>query len=74
MSQPRDFQINDTEVIKQILPSKLRILYPLRTGEEPDPPNADIPHGWGKQLDAGCSPYRYEIPIRASINGEAVSG
>jgi len=49
--RPGDFQINDTEVMKQILPSKLRILYPLRTGEEPDPPNADIPHGWGKQLD-----------------------
>ena len=39
------------EVTKQILPSKLRIVFPRRTEEDFGPPKADIPKGWGHHID-----------------------
>lgn len=38
-------------MIKQILPNKLRILVPRRTGEEPDPPHVDFSGVGYKDLD-----------------------
>ena len=53
MPQQRgDFRVDHTEMEKQILPSKLRLIFPRRTGEEPDPPQADFSDGWGGRVDA----------------------
>ena len=42
--RPGDFRIDGSDHIeKQILPSKLRLVFPRREGEEPDPPYADFP-------------------------------
>lgn len=38
--RPGDFRIDGDLIIKQILPSKLRLVFPRRVGEEPDPPFA----------------------------------
>lgn len=49
-----DWAINDTQIQKQILPNKLRLLFDRRPGRaaEPDPPHADFPYGWGTYADA----------------------
>ena len=38
--RPGDFRIDGDLIVKQILPSKLRLVFPRRVGEEPDPPFA----------------------------------
>lgn len=38
--RPGDFRIDGDLIMKQILPSKLRLVFPRRVGEEPDPPFA----------------------------------
>ena len=38
--RPGDFRIDGNFIEKQILPSKLRLVFPRRVGEEPDPPFA----------------------------------
>ena len=42
-SQPGDFLPDDIEVEKVIGKNKLRVVWPRRDGDEPDPPGADIP-------------------------------
>jgi len=70
--RPGDFRMNDTEVLKEILPTKLRLNYPLRTGEEPDPPNVDIPQGWQKQMDINHIDVKF--PSEHTINGTRYFG
>mmetsp|Transcript_21291 Transcript_21291/g.43666 ORF Transcript_21291/g.43666 Transcript_21291/m.43666 type:complete len:615 (-) Transcript_21291:635-2479(-) len=51
--RPGDFRIDGSDHIKkQILPSKLRLVFHRREGEEPDPPYADFPNGFGEFVDA----------------------
>lgn len=65
--RPGDFRIDGDLIIKQILPSKLRLVFPRRVGEEPDPPFADFPNGWGAAVDALHADFK--IPSEHWIKG-----
>jgi carbonic anhydrase len=69
-----DFPLNDDDnVYKHILPSKLRVVYKRRQCPdpfvcgEPDPPNADFPHGWGGYID--MMHFDVKVPSEHTIHG-----
>jgi hypothetical protein len=66
---------------KQILPSKLRLLYQRRpcadvennpVCAEPDPPQADFPNGWGGFADLIHVDFKF--PSEHRINGQSFDG
>jgi len=67
-----DWRMDDVEVKKEIHSNKIRVVYPRRTGEEPDPPNADIPSGWQKQMDV--IHIDIKIPAEHTLNGTEFPG
>ena len=43
-----DYKVSDWgHIFTEIHPNKLRMRFPRRQGDEPDPPFADFPNGWG---------------------------
>ena len=52
--------------------NKLRVIWPRRDGDEPDPPGADIPKGWGHIIDAINTDI--VIPAEHTINGRQFVG
>ena len=43
-----DYKVSDWgHILTEIHPNKLRMRFPRRQGDEPDPPFADFPNGWG---------------------------
>jgi carbonic anhydrase len=58
-TKPGDFQISGNRIKKRIESNKLRLIYDRRqcsnmtliACQEPDPPKADFPHGWGGYAD-----------------------
>lgn len=52
--------------------NKLRVIWPRRDGDEPDPPGADIPKGWGHIIDAINTDI--VIPAEHTINGRHFVG
>ena len=70
--QPGDFLEDDIEVEKVIGQNKLRVIWPRRDGDEPDPPGADIPKGWGHIIDTINTDI--VIPAEHTINGRQFVG
>lgn len=70
--RPGDFLVEDLEVEKEIGANKLRVIWPRRNGDEPDPPGADFPKGWGNILDATNTDI--VIPAAHTINGQDFVG
>jgi carbonic anhydrase len=75
-SLPGDFQVTGDRVIKQIHGNKLRLVYERRPCadldevecQEPDPPHADFPNGWGGFADV--MHIDFKIPSEHLIWGE----
>jgi len=70
--RPGDFLPDDVEVEKVIGQNKLRVIWPRRDGDEPDPPGADIPKGWGHIIDATNTDI--VVPAEHTINGRQFVG
>lgn len=73
--QKGDFPVDHPLVMKQILPGKLRVVYPRRDPNNPDlidPPSADVPKGWGSQLDVIHADLKF--PSEHTINGTRFAG
>ena len=73
-AKPGDFLLTDWEVKLEILPNKLRINWPRRIKDrtEPDTPSADIPKGWGSQIDAIHTDAI--VPAEHTIEGKRFDG
>jgi hypothetical protein len=76
-----DFRVTGAAIKKQILPSKLRLLYQRRPCAdfvnnphcaEPDPPHADFPNGWGGFSDAIHVDFKF--PSEHRIYGQSFDG
>ena len=69
-----DFLLTDPEVKLEIQPNKMRIIWPRRIDNraEPDTPSADIPKGWGSQIDATHTDL--VIPAEHTLNGKRYQG
>jgi carbonic anhydrase len=71
-----DYKMKSNDIQKQIHSNKLRLLYNRRPCsdwndpkcQEPDPPHADFPNGWGGYADV--LHIDIKIPSEHSINGE----
>jgi hypothetical protein len=79
--QPGDFRVTGAAIQKQILPSKLRLLYQRRPCadfvnnpicSEPDPPHADFPNGWGGFSDMMHVDFKF--PSEHRIYGQSFDG
>mmetsp|Transcript_31089 Transcript_31089/g.68256 ORF Transcript_31089/g.68256 Transcript_31089/m.68256 type:complete len:833 (+) Transcript_31089:362-2860(+) len=72
--KPGDFLLTDAEVKLEIHPNKMRILWPERINnrQEPDTPSADIPKGWGSQIDAIHTDL--VIPSEHTMDGKRYDG
>lgn len=62
-----DFELSNEDIEKQILPNKLRLVYPYRNSSIDLLPAADIPKGWGKHMDV--LHIDVKIPSDHTING-----
>ena len=69
-----DFLLTDAEVKLEIQANKMRIIWPRRINNraEPDTPSADIPKGWGSQIDATHTDL--VIPAEHTLNGKRYQG
>ena len=69
-----DFLLTDAEVKLEIQANKMRIIWPRRIDNraEPDTPSADIPKGWGSQIDATHTDL--VIPAEHTLNGKRYDG
>jgi len=69
-----DFLLSDPEVKLEIQSNKMRIIWPRRINgrAEPDTPSADIPKGWGSQIDATHTDL--VIPAEHTLNGKRYQG
>ena len=80
LPQSGDHGVKGSSVDKQILSSKLRLVYERRPCQdimdtvcaEPDPPTADFPNGWGGFAD--LMHVDFKIPAEHKINGESFDG
>ena len=78
--QSGDHGVKGSSVDKQILSSKLRLVYERRPCQdimdtvcaEPDPPTADFPNGWGGFAD--LMHVDFKLPAEHKINGESFDG
>ena len=78
--QSGDHGVKGSSVDKQILSSKLRLVYERRPCQdimdtvcaEPDPPTADFPNGWGGFADLMHVDFKF--PAEHKINGESFDG
>ncbi|KAL7573073.1 hypothetical protein ACA910_018759 [Epithemia clementina (nom. ined.)] len=74
-SKPGDFRLSDNDVQKEIHANKLRLLWKRRpcsnlnlvACQEPDPPMADFPNGWGGYADAMHADFK--VPSEHLLNG-----
>eukprot|EP00980_Cylindrotheca_fusiformis_P001673 scaffold381_cov138-Cylindrotheca_fusiformis.AAC.9 len=74
--RPGDFRVEGSNVRRQILGSKLRLLYDRRpcrdlskdACKEPDPPFADFPNGWAGNADV--MHVDFKLPAEHQIYGE----
>lgn len=77
---PGDFRVSGSAVEKRIEPNKLRLVWQRRPCsdlmdsrcEEPDPPHADFPNGWGGFADA--MHVDFKVPSEHRIYGEGFDG
>ncbi|KAG7342433.1 Eukaryotic-type carbonic anhydrase [Nitzschia inconspicua] len=78
---PGDYRMVGAAIKKQILPSKLRLLYPRRpcadfvnnpVCAEPDPPHADFPSGWRGFADTIHVDFKF--PSEHRIYGQTFEG
>ncbi|GKY95275.1 hypothetical protein MPSEU_000489500 [Mayamaea pseudoterrestris] len=79
-TRPGDFRLRTPSIMKQILPTKLRLLYQRRNCADlsdphcaqPDPPKGDFPSGWGGFADV--LHVDFKVPSEHMLNGERFDG